>query len=124
MGFETWTKEELQALRKLHPGGAKPRPSTVRTMTEVERAWVGAFIEADGFASVRRRPGHTDNILLGVTQVAIEPIALLLRLTGVGSIQWSGRIWSWIPWAMKDSKAITVQCAPYSWKLQWALEEV
>lgn len=119
MGFETWTKEALQELNARHPGGSKLRPSQVRTMSDVERAWVGAFIEADGCAFMRKGPN------LNVVQKEIDPLATLLRVTGAGKIQMNSKgIWAWTVWRANDALDIAKQCAPYSWKLQSLLKEV
>ena len=121
MGFETWTKKELQDLRAHHPGGAKPGPSKVRSMTEIERAWVGAFIEADGCAFTNSfNDNRSDALIVAASQKEIDPIATLLRITGVGIIQCSkgGSIWSWRISRRNDVKNLIDQCAPYSWKLQ------
>ena len=116
------------------------RPSSVRTMTEVERAWVGAFVEADGSAFIVRRSGCSPSPRVYASQREVDPIATLLRVTGVGSIQWwkekpsvrfqsFGRgsrtyeIWRWTVGRRNDALDILRQCAPYSWKFQTVLEE-
>ena len=94
-------------------------------MSEVERAWVGAFIEADGCAFIRRRPNRTGSIVVSVTQKELDPIATLLRITGAGAIQLhQGSMWYWTVARMNESKTLARQCAPYSWKLQRVLKEV
>lgn len=103
---------------------------TAKEMTEIERAWVGAFIEADGtvFATTQAS-GRTRRFTIGAVQLEIDPIATLLRVTGVGSVSrvrnGEGRnpVWRWIVGAYEDALSIAEQCAPYSWKLQRILPE-
>ena len=125
VGFQHMTKARLREIREAHPGGARPRPSTVRTMTEIERAWVGAFIEADGCAFVRHQPERSDHIVITITQKEIDPIATCLRVTGAGRVHLDMRvnIWFWSVSRLNDARELAIQCAPYSWKLQRVLEE-
>lgn len=95
-----------------------------REMSEVERAWLGAFIEADGSAGWRqmktmRRPQIT------IAQKEIEPIATALRITQCGSVnKGKHQCWHWEVMATNDVIAVAEQCAPYSWKIQRMLEEL
>ena len=107
-------------------GGAKVRPSLVRKMTEPERAWLGAFIEADGCAFVRHfSDGRRKRLVLNIGQKIIEPIAVALRITQVGFVQLGSvtEQWAWTVGRMNDVLAVAEQCYPYSWKIQRALKE-
>ena len=124
-GFALWPKEKLRAFCRTTGGTQKLRPSRVRKMSEIERAWLGAFIEADGCAFILRKPKCQDRIILNITQKEIDPIATALRLTQTGVIQFRNQveIWSWITTRLNDALDITTQCAPYSWKLQRVLAD-
>ena len=101
-------------------------------MSEIERAWVGAFLEADGCAFARRmqKDNYHDScrtrIGLSISQKIIEPIATVLRLTGTGIVQrnqFTG-MWAWSALRENDAIDIAEQCSPYSWKLQNLLEDI
>ena len=100
------------------------RPRQARDMSEVEAAWVGAMIDAEGW--IVRATAHRVNALrICLGNTAPEIISGLLRATGVGTVccrafkpkhylpyfQWSVNAWN-------DVMAIAKQCAPYSVKAQ------
>ncbi len=92
-------------------------------MNEIERAWLGAFIEADGSAYLT---GHLGTILrLVIAQVGIEPIETALRITQTGTVMWDRKrlMWFWVLAANADAVDVAEQCAPYSWKIQRALSQ-
>jgi len=103
-------------------------------MDEPTRAWVGAFIEADGCVTiVRNCKGQRIRPLISVAQVEVEPISVLLRATGVGRVHCRAR-WAtnlkihpkgqlvWAVQSLEDAKSLAVQYGPYSTKLQRYLE--
>lgn len=109
-------KQRAQALSGI--GRGVPKPCQVRPMVEVERAWLGAFIEADGSASLcGGRP------VVALSQRDVEMVATALRLTQVGGVNLSrdGQ-WSWYTTRRLDALSVARQCAPYSPKLQRLLE--
>ena len=91
-------------------------------MNEIERAWLGAFIEADGSAYLTGRLGTI--LRLGLTQLGVEPVATALRITQAGTVMLNKKDnnWWWILASNADAVAIAEQCAPYSWKIQRALD--
>ena len=105
---------------------AKTTPLRGRTLSSIERAWLGAFIEADGSASLRGK-GVSAHLTLSITQKIIEPIAVALRITQTGGVSRqnarpsSTATWVWAIYSRLDALWIALQCAPYSWKIQAAL---
>jgi hypothetical protein len=102
-------------------------PNRVRDMTEIERAWMGAFIEADGtaFCGCSYDQPHKPEISVEQAPSNIEMISTLLRLAGAGKVYYreshgiSGTpIWRWMVVSANDTGALAEQCAPYSPKLQ------
>ncbi len=68
-----------------------PLPCSVREMTEPERAWVGAMVEAEG--SVTERPTKSHHTyrdwVLQLANTDFEITSALLRTTGVGHVYWA-----------------------------------
>lgn len=127
MGFQHMSKERLQALRRLHPGGAKPKASSLRKLTDLEAAWLGAFVEADGCVFVRTfTDGQQPKPHVVISQREVAPVATALRLTQVGYVQYQTHypnpMWVWTVSRLNDAHALLVQLAPYSWKVQNLLE--
>jgi hypothetical protein len=61
------------------------KPVSLRVMTEVEAAWVGAMIEAEG--SIYLHPQYNQQRMrIDVCNTDPEIISALLRLTGIGSV--------------------------------------
>ncbi len=125
-GFQNMPKGKLQVL--CQQNGLRLRPRAAREMTEIERAWLGAFIEADGCTFIRRDPRLTrPKLVINISQKEIDPIATALRITQAGRVQWSPLRphpqWAWNVYRLNDSLSIARQCAPYSWKLQRVLAE-
>jgi hypothetical protein len=101
-------------------------------MSDVEAAWVGAFVQADGCVHLRRwragdnrpqrGPGRTDPAQIVVSQKDVEAISTLLRVTGVGVVRYyvkpTGAIYSWTVTARNDVAALLEQIAPYCEKAQ------
>ena len=106
--------------------GKRPNllPSRVRQMAQVEAAWVGAFIEADGSAFWKSNPIHRPIVTLVNTDP--EVISTVLRFTGAGSVsrnggrQWPGGkpVYAWSVQRYHEVEDIVDQCAPFSMKLQ------
>ena len=70
-----------------HPGGLKA--STVRTLTQVEAAWIGAMIEGEGsigWVRPKKNDAKRLNPYLSLVNTSVEVIATMLRLTGDGNI--------------------------------------
>lgn len=98
------------------------RPAAVREMTEPERAWVGAFIEADGCVYWRKNHKHKIPCIT-VSQKEVEPISTLLRFTGVGTIsRHKAGCWLWNVQCLADVQRIAEMCADYCPKLQQNLD--
>lgn len=91
----------------------------MRNMTEVEAAWTGAMIEAEGSV---RRCGRRVPRRLTVCSTDVETIATLLRLTGIGRV-YSRSIarmphakkpqWEWTVSRQADIDAVLTRVAPY-----------
>ncbi|KKM20171.1 hypothetical protein LCGC14_1648120 [marine sediment metagenome] len=96
-------------------------PFSARVFSEVEAAWIGAFIEADGCAGVYRK-----KLSIQVTQKETEPISALLRATGVGGVNYDTRreIFCWTVNTQANAYYIARRCTPYSEKLQRALAKL
>ena len=120
-------KEKARVMRGVW-GIGNPMPRKCRQMTPVECAWLGAFIEADGCASLvtNRWPPQKKTYTypqLRITQKIVDPIAVALRITQCGFVSLSNDQWVWAPSSMADTLAVANQCAPYSWKIQKMLRE-
>ena len=113
--------------------GVHPRDSRVKKMTEVERAYLGAWIDADGSAMLRGRDARKDNAKgrIAIAQKDVEIVSTALRLTQAGninlnkkSLDWSGvglagcDMWVWSLDSQRDIEDLMEQCYPYSEKLQ------
>ena len=94
---------------------------TVREFSEIEAAWLGAFIEADGSAFVRDKT--YPNVL--VSQKEVEIISACLRITQVGNVQLDkGICWRWTVSTYKNAVYVAQRCAPYSMKCQRVVAKV
>lgn len=94
-----------------------PLPSSVREMTAVEAAWVGALIEGEG--SMIAHPRGRTTWAVTVQSTDVETIATLLRLTGAGLV-YSKRVpdgrkpqWSWEVRRKFDVRDLLYQVCPY-----------
>ena len=102
---------------------------SARNMTEPERAWVGAMVDAEGSVlqsiDTRNRLPHWR---LSVEMLEPEYMSALLRATGVGNIYYRRRpqrqhpFFTWGVWRYLDILSLARQCAPYSIKLQRVLK--
>lgn len=101
-------------------------------MSPVEQAWVGAFIEADGYAGMVRHDAKYGKRYprISVTQKDVEPISTLLRFTGTGGVHiqtakgslGKGPYFMWYVSQNAEALSLAAQCAPYSPKLAALLE--
>jgi hypothetical protein len=98
----------------------------VKQMTDAEAAWVGAFIDAEGWVSLR---DGCWNILVGNTEV--EHISALLRATGTGGVisrippasnLGHKRMYLWSILQDAAARELARQIAPYSLKAQKVLK--
>lgn len=127
MGFQHMTKERLAEVSALGSRGLI-KSRRAREMSEIERAWIGAFLEADGHCGVYNRRGGSGtsrHLHLAITQSIKnpEPISAALRLTQVGSVSVSNGQMHWQVSALNDVLAIAEQIEPYSEKAQRTLQE-
>jgi len=100
----------------------------VRTMTPEEAAWLGAFIDAEGWVGQMHTPsGDYWRITIGSTEP--EYLSAFYRITGVGTVSTQKpRLGSklFIAWSINATKgveAIARQCAPYSLKVRKVLND-
>ena len=110
-------------------GAALRRPASVRLMSEIERAWVGAMVEADGCISREKAHPRWD---IRVANGNLEVISALLRATGVGNVylayymrfgerhSWG---WTWQVTRQNDVVALAAQIEHYCTKAQKLKEE-
>ena len=96
-----------------------------REFSEVEAAWLGAYIQADGSAFIRKSTIRGDQPIVVVSQNEVEIISACLRITQTGhvQIQHPSRLsrnigWFWLAGAYNDALYIAQRCAPYSMKCQ------
>lgn len=80
-GFALWSKEKLVELGKKGYGGNVSKPCSVRTMTEIERAWLGAMVEAEGCVGYYNKYWR-----INIVNTDLEIVSTALRLTQVGNI--------------------------------------
>ncbi len=130
------TAPAYSAERRRNIGLGLRHPSAVRNMKNSERAWVGAAIDMDGCITAHVNRGKFMPQWRALFSGAeIEHIATLLRVTGVGKVQYLGvsqastiesklPLWRWTTSTQADFAALINQCAPYSLKCQAALKEV
>ena len=119
--------------RRRNIGRALRYPRAVRNMTDAERAWVGAAIDMDGcITSHTNRGKFTPQWRAVFSGAEVEHIAALLRITGIGKVQYLGvcptstlngkrPLWRWSTSTQADFAALIGQCAPYSLKCQEAM---
>lgn len=96
----------------------------VREMSDVQAAWVGAIIEAEGSVVFTPRTSlHYARIQVSNTDVEI--ISALMRTTGVGSVcllqqskLGTKDCWCWAVQARNDIQSLVRQCSLYAMKLQ------
>lgn len=130
------TTPVYSAERRGNIGRALRYPCAVRDMSEPERAWVGAAIDMDGsIVSHINRGKFTPQRRIMFAGAEVEHIAILLRLTGTGKVQYLGinqtstfiskrPLWRWCTSTQADFASITNQCAPYSLKCREAAKVV
>ncbi len=105
---------------------------SAKDMTEPERAWVGAMVDAEGsvLQATSKRNGRI-YWRLSVEMVGNGPeyMSAFLRLTGVGTIRYRTReqrehpFYTWGVWRYLDILSLAQQCALYSIKFQRVLKE-
>jgi len=127
-GKYTRTPAIRQKIREAHLGVYTP--ATALEMTEPERAWVGALVDAEGTviqqADTRNNQPHWR---LSVEMLGPEYMSALLRATGVGTIRCRVRegrqhpFFTWGVWRYLDILSLAQQCALYSIKFQRVLKE-
>lgn len=103
--------------------GKRNKPSEIRAMSEPERAWVGAMIDADGCVGLYKRANTLWQVQLVNTNVEI--ISALLRTVGTGSVSYRKTkkrnhhdSVCWSINAQASVEDLAWQCWPYSQKLQ------
>jgi len=105
-------------------GRANLQPCSVREMSDVEAAWVGAIIEGEGCVYYHKNhEADAGRWRLTVANTDLEIISALLRLTGVGHVtrQTKGTqkdVWYWSVNRVNDVAAIAAQCQLFCWKLR------
>ena len=98
---------------------------TVRVLSDVEAAWVGAMIDGEGGVRPMRHSNGLDYPSIEFTNCDVELIATMLRVVGAGTIkpkQDAGHTQCWV-WALRRAKpvaSILPQIRPYSVKAQAA----
>src|SRR3972149_628582 len=109
-------------------GNVKPR--TTRFMTSTERAYVGACLDTDGWASIHPYVSKTGKTyphpVLGLGNDNLEIISALLRVTGTGKVYYmvskTGKdFWHYVVNARRDVEDILKQIEAYSTKAQRVL---
>jgi len=108
------------------------RSSSVRQMSNVEAAYVGAMIDGEGYfghyapTGLRRACQH--NVM--VVNTDLEIISALVRATGLAGVGMKNdsaltrkRAWLWYSAAINSLVDLAKQIAPYSFKAQRFLEE-
>ena len=114
---------------------AHRKPRKVRTLSDVEAAWVGAMIDGEGsiYRCVGRSPYRMD-----FANTEVELVATMLRLVGSGCVGYvNGKpserrafikhikdAWRWYLYPINDIAALLEQIAPYSIKAQKWLPDV
>jgi hypothetical protein len=96
-------------------------------MTEVEAAWVGAMLDADGWVTVVVGSGP----LIVIGNTGLEIISALLRATGLGRVYYSpppsckGSLaqWRWSVLRKKEAEELCRRVITYSIKAQWLLAQ-
>ena len=129
-GSYTRTPAMCQSIRERRTG--QFFPVSAKEMTDSERAWVGAMVDAEGsvLQATDARNGRT-YWRLSIEMVGNGPeyMSALLRATGVGTVRYRIREWQhheffvWGVWRYLDILSLARQCAPYSIKLQRVLKE-
>lgn len=101
-----------------HRGGPTPKPSSLREMSEVDAAWIGAMVEGEG--CITNTPSnYTFPYRLVVCSTSVETIATLLRLTAVGTIHTRPSkpgyksLWVWSVDRQNDIRALLRYISPY-----------
>ena len=105
------------------------KPSRIRNLSDVERAWIGAAMDADGTIGMRKRNNaKTDRPFFVFYSIEPETISVFLRIIGVGSVSFrtqergsyenSVPIWSWRIDRKLEVLNLCKQIAPYSLKAQ------
>lgn len=101
---------------------------TWRNMSEVEAAWVGAMIEAEGAVTyVNGNQGKRDYWMIQVANCDVEIISALLRATGMGRVcltfsklknpRYQPQ-WRWAVAKIEDVQELARRLWPYSGKMQ------
>ena len=116
--------------RRIVPRKGTPRQATIRQMTDVEAAWMGAMLEGEG--SVMLLPHHSSRkpfVRAVITNTDPEIMSACLRLTNAGRVN-RGQdnrsslvretkiCFAWAIQAWNDVMSFLQQVRPYSMKAQ------
>jgi len=98
-----------------------PVSPSLRAMSAVEAAYVGALVDTDGCVDCSSGYWH-----IQFANNEVELVAAPLRLTGVGRIQYRRRTgsWEWKVGRINDVRALMEQLQPFSLKIQRALAKI
>ena len=107
------------ARTKALKGGRRPLPCSIRLLSDVECAWIGAMIEGEGCLTHEPRKTSFGWRLI-VCSTAVETIATLLRLVGAGTINarpsrypHAKPQWVWSLNKQNDVRALLKNILPY-----------
>jgi len=108
----------------------KKLPVTLRTMSDVETAYVGAMIEAEGgfYVKSRNKTGG-EAWIAQCNNTEVEIVSAILRATRVGGIclahHGPGRpVWRWQVQAMENVRELARRVSPFSVKAQQFLARI
>ena len=79
-----------KAIGRANRRRAQEAPSEVCLLTDVEAAWLGGVIEADGSVSVRIDARGYEDVDIHFYNSEVETVATVLRLVGAGSVYYRG----------------------------------
>ncbi len=109
--------------------GRNALPCSVREMSTIEAAWMGAMIDGEG-CILRQQQRGFDYTRLSMGNTEPELVSAFLRATGVGCIIMGQQkkahhrpFFNWTVNRQNDVFEIIRQCRPFSIKCQQALEE-
>ena len=107
------------------------QPNSLRDMSEVEAAYIGAAIDTDGCIYLNKNV-RLPYVTVSFVNTNLELISAFLRVTGVGSLHhrptghgWRGNTptWTWAIGRRNTVSALLKRIAPYSTKAQRRLRE-
>lgn len=120
MGFQHWPREKLRAAcLEWRKDGPAPKPASIREMAEIERAWLGAMVEAEGSVGFYNTNGRHGHWRVTIANKDPEVISAALRLTRIGSVcpRPSGVLY-WVVDRRNDVRLLAEQLAPYCMKVR------